>query len=75
LLGAGITLNSSLWLKIIGIAIFTFGFFAGHLIASSWVGQIATHDKAQASALYLFFYYLGSSIGGTASGTFYSSFG
>jgi MFS transporter, YNFM family, putative membrane transport protein len=75
LIGACITLNSSLWLKIIGIAIFTFGFFAGHSIASSWVGQIATHDKAQASALYLFFYYLGSSIGGTASGTFYSSFG
>lgn len=75
LLGACITLNSSLWLKIIGIAIFTYGFFAGHSIASSWVGQLATHDKAQASGLYLFFYYAGASIGGTISGTFYSSFG
>ncbi|MEH7377982.1 MULTISPECIES: MFS transporter [Bacillaceae] len=75
LLGACITLNSSLWLKIIGIAIFTYGFFAGHSIASGWVGQLATHDKAQAASLYLFFYYAGSSIGGTASGTFYSSFG
>ncbi|MEH7483424.1 MFS transporter, partial [Neobacillus drentensis] len=75
LLGACITLNSSLWLKIIGIAIFTYGFFAGHSIASGWVGQLATHDKAQAASLYLFFYYAGSSIGGTASGTFFSSFG
>ncbi|MEY2193613.1 MFS transporter [Neobacillus sp. BF23-41] len=75
LLGACITLDSSLWLKIIGIAIFTYGFFAGHSIASGWVGQLATHDKAQAASLYLFFYYAGSSIGGTASGTFFSSFG
>ncbi|NSL50972.1 MFS transporter [Calidifontibacillus erzurumensis] len=75
LVGAFLTLNTSLWIKIIGIAIFTFGFFAGHSIASSWVGQLATHDKAQAAGLYLFFYYAGSSIGGTVSGTFYSSFG
>ncbi|WP_017755394.1 MFS transporter [Calidifontibacillus oryziterrae] len=75
LLGACLTLHTSLWIKISGIAIFTYGFFAGHSIASGWVGQLATHNKAQASAIYLFFYYLGSSIGGTASGTFYSSFG
>lgn len=75
LVGACITLNTNLWLKIFGIAIFTFGFFAGHSIASGWVGKMADHDKAQAAALYLFFYYAGSSIGGTASGTFYSHFG
>jgi YNFM family putative membrane transporter len=75
LLGACITLETSLWIKIIGIAVFTFGFFAGHSIASSWVGQMAKQNKAQASGLYLFFYYLGSSIGGTVSGIFYSSFG
>ncbi|MGV3464345.1 MAG: MFS transporter [Heyndrickxia sp.] len=75
LIGAIITLNTNLWLKIIGIAILTFGFFAGHSIASGWVGKLASHDKAQASALYLFFYYTGSSIGGTMSGTFYSHYG
>jgi MFS transporter, YNFM family, putative membrane transport protein len=75
LLGACITLNTNLWLKLIGIAIFTFGFFGGHSIASGWIGKIATHDKAQASSLYLFFYYIGSSIGGTAGGTFYSNYG
>ena len=75
LLGACITLDTSLWVKIIGIAVFTFGFFAGHSIASSWVGQLAKQNKAQASGLYLFFYYFGSSVGGTVSGIFYSSFG
>jgi MFS transporter, YNFM family, putative membrane transport protein len=73
--GACITLDNNLLVKIIGIAIFTFGFFGGHSIASSWVGRRATHDKAQASSLYLFFYYLGSSVGGTAGGTFWTSFG
>jgi YNFM family putative membrane transporter len=75
LAGACITLNTHLWVKILGIAVFTYGFFAGHSIASGWVGKAATHDKAQAASLYLFFYYAGSSIGGTASGTFYSNFG
>ncbi|MCM3568648.1 MFS transporter [Neobacillus mesonae] len=75
LVGACITLNTNLWFKILGIAIFTYGFFAAHSIASGWVGKIATHDKAQASSLYLFFYYAGSSIGGTVSGTFYSQYG
>lgn len=75
LIGAIVTLLIPLWLKIIGIAIFTFGFFAAHSIASGWVGKLATHDKAQASALYLFFYYIGSSIGGTSGGVFYSHYG
>lgn len=70
-----LTLNVSLTLKIIGIIIFTFGFFGAHSIASGWVSQRAQHDKAQASSLYLFFYYFGSSIGGTLGGVFWSMFG
>lgn len=70
-----LTLNVSLTLKIIGITIFTFGFFGAHSIASGWVSQRAQHDKAQASSLYLFFYYFGSSIGGTLGGVFWSTFG
>ena len=73
--GAGLTLSTPLIIKIIGIAIFTFGFFGSHSVASSWVGYEANHDKAQASSLYLFFYYAGSSIGGTAGGTLWSAFG
>ncbi|MGZ4135381.1 MAG: MFS transporter [Tumebacillaceae bacterium] len=73
--GGLLTLTTLLWLKIFGIAVFTFGFFGAHSIASSWVGRRAVHDRAQASSLYLFFYYVGSSIGGTAGGSFWSHFG
>ncbi|MBK3494584.1 MFS transporter [Viridibacillus sp. YIM B01967] len=73
--GSLITLESHLLVKFAGIAIFTFGFFGGHSIVSSWVGQRATHDKAQASSLYLFFYYMGSSIGGTVGGIFWAGYG
>lgn len=73
--GAALSLDSNLMIKILGIAIFTFGFFGSHAIASSWVGRRANHDKAQASSLYLFFYYVGSSIGGTSGGIFWSKFG
>lgn len=75
LIGAILTLNGLLSLKIIGITIFTFGFFAAHSIASGWVSKRATHDKAQASSLYLFFYYFGSSVGGTVGGVFWMHFG
>ncbi|BCB04166.1 MFS transporter [Bacillus sp. KH172YL63] len=71
LFGVISSLHPHIIVKIIGIAVFTFGFFAAHSIASSWVGRLAVKDKAQASALYLFAYYAGSSIGGTASGMFY----
>ncbi|QTB23778.1 MFS transporter [Lysinibacillus sphaericus] len=75
LAGAVVTLNGLLTLKIIGITVFTFGFFAAHSIASGWVSKRATHDKAQASSLYLFFYYVGSSVGGTVGGVFWVKYG
>ncbi|MDF2505395.1 MFS transporter [Clostridium sp.] len=75
IIGAIITLRINLAIKIIGIGIFTFGFFGSHSIASSFIGRLATHDRAQASSLYLFFYYVGSSIGGTSGGTFWSAYG
>lgn len=75
LIGVCLTLNSSLFIKILGLGLFTYGFFGGHSIASSWVGQRATQNKAQASSLYLFLYYAGSSVGGTLGGLFWSIFG
>ena len=75
LIGALLTLPNSLIVKLIGLVIFTFGFFGAHSIASSWVAAAAKQDKAQASSLYLFAYYIGSSIGGTAGGVFWSTFG
>lgn len=59
------TLSSSLPVIVLGLALMTAGFFGAHSIASSWVGSRALHAKAQASSLYLFAYYLGSSAIGT----------
>ncbi|AGK53291.1 MFS transporter [Bacillus sp. 1NLA3E] len=60
--------------KIIGISIFSFGFFASHSVASTWVGDCAGKNKAQASSLYLLLYYLGSSIVGSVGGYFWLHF-
>ncbi|KQV45318.1 MFS transporter [Duganella sp. Root336D2] len=66
---AGIVLTLSSWLPLVvgGLALFTFAFFASHSMTSSWVGRRA-RGAALASALYLFFYYLGSSVIGWAAG-------
>jgi YNFM family putative membrane transporter len=37
-------------------------------VASSWIGRRATKAKGQASSLYLFCYYVGSSVAGTLGG-------
>ena len=66
--GVAITVAAPLSLIIAGIALFTFGFFGSHSIVSSWIGLRARHSKAQASSLYLFFYYLGSSVIGSTGG-------
>ena len=57
----------------LGIILLTIGFFAAHSTASGWVGHIATHARAEASSLYVFFYYLGSSILGALSGMLFDS--
>ena len=69
--GVALTLLRPLLLVILGIATITFGFFGGHSVASSWVGLHARQAKAQAAALYLFFYYTGSSVAGSIGGIFW----
>ena len=66
--GVVLTLPDNLPLMILGVGVVTIGFFGGHSIASSWVGLRAETAKAQASALYLFFYYAGGSVAGTVGG-------
>jgi YNFM family putative membrane transporter len=75
LVGAVATLAPGLPLKLLGLALFTFGFFGSHSIASGWVGARAGRDVAPASGLYLFFFYLGSSLTGTGGGVVYAHFG
>jgi YNFM family putative membrane transporter len=71
LAGVGLTTLSPLVSVILGIATVTFGFFGAHSVASAWVGLRAQRAKAQAAALYLFFYYIGSSVAGAAGGLFW----
>jgi YNFM family putative membrane transporter len=73
LVGIALTAFQPLWLIVVGIAVATFGFFGGHSIVSSWVGRRAGGAKAQASSIYLFAYYLGSSLAGTIGGLFYAA--
>ncbi|MHA3702926.1 MFS transporter [Jatrophihabitans sp. YIM 134969] len=58
-----------------GLVVFTGGFFGAHSTASGWVARRATSRRAQASALYLMAYYLGSSLGGSLLGLAWSAGG
>ncbi|MFP3515874.1 MFS transporter [Pseudomonas sp. SIMBA_077] len=71
LVGIALTMFEPIALVIIGMLLFTFGFFGAHSVASSWIGRRATKAKGQASSLYLFCYYAGSSVAGTAGGFFW----
>ncbi|WP_323634829.1 MFS transporter [Pectobacterium polaris] len=75
LAGLGMTALSPLFAIFGGMMLFTAGFFAAHSVASSWIGQRARRAKGQASSMYLFSYYLGSSLAGTLGGFFWHSFG
>ncbi|XYD11709.1 MFS transporter [Methylobacterium sp. NMS12] len=75
LAGIVMTLSDHLLLILAGIVVTTVGFFGAHAVASSWVGRRALRDRAQASAIYLGLYYLGSSVLGTAGGWFFAHSG
>ena len=70
--GVALTLPSSLACVVAGLVVLTAGFFAAHSVASGWVGGRAPVAPAQASALYLCLYYVGSSVAGSAGGVFYA---
>ena len=70
--GLLMTVPHSLAAIIVGTGVFTAGFFAAHTVASGWVGAVARRDRAEASALYLFSYYLGGSVAGACGGLAYS---
>ena len=75
LAGVILTLANALWLILPGMMLFTAGFFAAHAVASGWIGPRARRARGQASSLYLFSYYLGSSLAGTLGGVFWHNFG
>lgn len=71
ILGLLITQCNQIFMIVLGLVVFSGGFFASHSIASTWIGSFAKIAKVQATSLYLFFYYLGSSIFGTFGGFFW----
>ncbi len=73
-IGVLATLNSQLTIIIFGLALFTFGYFATHAIASGWVGFRAGERRGLVSALYLSSYYLGSSFLGSTSGPLWTNY-
>lgn len=68
LLGLALCIPTSLPPTLLGLLLFTAGFFLVHSLASSWVGRIATQHRAEGSSMYLFCYYVGSSVLGWVSG-------
>ncbi|XBC38715.1 MAG: MFS transporter [Buchnera aphidicola (Melaphis rhois)] len=66
----------SQWNRIIiiflGLFLFSAGFFAAHSVTSTCIGQQARNNRGYTSSIYLFSYYLGSSILGTISGIFWT---
>jgi YNFM family putative membrane transporter len=74
-LGLALTLLHPLAAIALGIACVTFGFFAGHSVASGWVGRLAKEAKGQAAALYLLAYYIGSSVVGSYGGHIWADYG
>jgi predicted MFS family arabinose efflux permease len=73
--GLALTVPDSLPVVLLGMALFTGGFFGAHSVAGGWVGRLATEHRAEASALYLLAYYLGSSIAGAVAGVAYAAAG
>lgn len=72
LTGILLTLAAPLPVLILALALQTGGFFALHGVASGWVpvrARLGPGGAAQASSVYLFAYYLGSSVFGTLAGS------
>lgn len=73
--GVVLTLFEPLAVIVTGVVLLTAGFFVAHSVASGWVGRLATQSKGHASSLYLWSYYMGSSVLGAGAGWFWSRWG
>ncbi|MGA7203820.1 MAG: MFS transporter [Specibacter sp.] len=73
--GLALTVASPLLLILVGLLVFTAGFFGAHSIASGWTGAMAVTGRAQAASLYNLSYYAGSSVVGWSAGFVFQSLG
>jgi YNFM family putative membrane transporter len=74
-LGLALTLSHSLWCVFAGIVALTFGFLLAVAVAIGWVGRLAQGLNGHAASLYLWAYYLGSSVMGSVGGWFWAEGG
>jgi len=73
ILGLVFLIPASLVAVVVGLSLVTFGFFGAHGISSGFAPALAARDKAQASSLYLLFYYIGGGVAGSVGGFFWSA--
>lgn len=72
--GAGLMFVPAAIVVLIGLLLFTAGFFGAHAVASGWTPVAAgPASRAQASSLYYFAYYAGSSLFGWLLGLVFGS--
>jgi YNFM family putative membrane transporter len=67
-IGLALTAFDRLPTVVAGVAVFTFGFFGAHSVASAWVGRLSGRARALAAAVYLTAYYVGGSTMGWLGG-------
>jgi YNFM family putative membrane transporter len=75
IVGVALTLSGRLAVIVAGTLVLTAAFFGAHAVASAWIAAHAKTARVQASGLYLFFYYLGSSLFGSGAGQLWSAYG
>jgi predicted MFS family arabinose efflux permease len=73
--GALLTLAPNLWMVIAGLTLCSSGVFIAQASATSFVGTAAARNRGLALGLYVTFYYVGGSFGGTAPGWLWTQFG
>jgi predicted MFS family arabinose efflux permease len=61
--GLLLTLNSALWLVMLGLSFCALGFFVCQTAANSYIGSVSQQNRSSSSGLYVSFYYLGGSAG------------
>jgi MFS transporter, YNFM family, putative membrane transport protein len=70
--GVLMTLQPTLWVIIVGLAISAAGIFVCQTAANSYLGAVSGQARATAAGLYVAFYYLGGSFGAIAPGFVWS---
>jgi YNFM family putative membrane transporter len=73
--GLALTVPDRLVLVVLGLVVFTTGFFAAHAVASGWMPVVAAPHRTRGSALYVCGYYAGSSVFGALLGLAWSDAG